>query len=268
MTLIQTSIRTGLGAMALAWLAGCAYPEAGGPVVMPPDGKPAQATKRVVTRLSPDLTLLNLRNQDLSALPPGVTARPLLSEIYLDGNTRIVLGDDLAHLKTLKRLSLDACGLERLPGVVCRVGTLEYLSLDDNLLTVLPSDLGKLGVLRVLSLNRNQIRSLPDTIGSLSALQILNLDNNMLQELPATIGGLTALKTLALAANQLARLPEGVCALSSLESLDLRHNRLTRLPEDFGRLGALKVLTVTGNSLPQAEIQRVRRLLPHIMVVE
>lgn len=268
MTTIQATIRVGFGVTALAWLAGCASPEAGIPPVMPPGSTPAQPVKTVSTRLSPDLTLLNLRNQDLLVLPHGVTGLPLLSEIYLDGNPGIALGDDFARLRALKRLSLDACGLERVPGVLFRVGTLEYLSMDDNLLTELPADLGKLSALRVLSLNRNQVSALPDAAGSLPALQMLNLDNNLIRELPATIAGLVCLKTLSLAANQLDQLPEAVCSLPALESLDVRHNRLTRLPEGIGRLGALKVLTVTGNKLPRGELQRLRRELPHTMIVE
>ena len=268
MSTFQSTLRAGLGTLTLAWLTGCASPEAGTPAVMPSSGLPAQPVKRSVTRLSPDLTLLNLRNQGLVVLPAGVTGLPLLGEIYLDGNPGIALGEDFARLRVMRRISLDACGLDGVPGVLCKIGTLEYLSMDDNLLTELPAGLGKLSALRVLSLNRNQIRLLPDAAGSLSALQVLNLDNNLLQEIPATIGGLTALKTLSLAANRLAQLPESVCALPALESLDIRQNQLTRLPEGIGRLGALKVLTVTGNRLPRAEMQRVRRELPHAMIVE
>lgn len=268
MSTIQATIRAGIGALALTWLAGCMNPETVTPAVMLPGADPARPLKKTLVRLSPDLTLLNLRNQELMALPVGVTALPLLAEIYLDGNPGIALGDDFGRLQTLKRLSLDACALDSVPSVLCKVSSLEYLSLDDNLLTELPSSLGKLTALRVLSLNRNQIRALPDSVGSLQALQVLNLDNNLILELPATVSGLVALKTLSLAANQLTQLPDAVCALPALESLDIRHNRLTRLPDGIGRLGVLKVLTVTGNPLPRAEMQRVRRELPHTMIVE
>jgi len=50
--------------------------------------------------------------------------------------------------------------------------------------------------------------------------------------------------------------------------LNLSSNRLVRLPARIGDLSSLKLLTITGNFLPLREKMRVRRALPHTMVVE
>jgi Leucine-rich repeat (LRR) protein len=69
------------------------------------------------------------------------------------------------------------------------------------------------------------------------------LDDNFLQELPVTI-------------NQ----------MKGLRLLSLKHNRLTHLPADLSNLRGLRYLYLAGNPLPEAELQRLRKLLPNTAI--
>lgn len=132
----------------------------------------------------------NLKELELSRVPPKPSAFPILSEI--------------AGLKCLTRLS------------VCHF-SIRYL----------PPEISCLNKLEFLDLSFNKMRNLPDEIASLSSLISLKVANNKLVELPPELSSLQRLENLDLSYNRLASL--GFLELETmhnLQSLNLQHNDL------------------------------------------
>jgi Leucine-rich repeat (LRR) protein len=76
---------------------------------------------------------------------------------------------------------------------------------------------------------------------------------------------------LDLSRSNLDQLPPQVLQLSNLESLYLNHNRLTHLPMGIRKLTNLNLIDLTGNPIPNSELDKVRKLLPranHILHIE
>ncbi|MEM1000671.1 MAG: leucine-rich repeat domain-containing protein [Bacteroidota bacterium] len=89
-----------------------------------------------------------------------------------------VLPPEIAHsekLAVLESLSLENCGLRRIPPEIGALKRLTYLSLKDNQLTDLPDELGQLSALRVLEWTGNRIRHLPDCLIELTQVKRLRL---------------------------------------------------------------------------------------------
>ncbi|KAG8370275.1 hypothetical protein BUALT_Bualt14G0099900 [Buddleja alternifolia] len=134
--------------------------------------------------------LRNLKELELSRVPPRPSAFPVLSEI--------------AGLKCLTRLA------------VCHF-SIRYL----------PPEIGCLSNLEYLDLSFNKMRNLPDEITSLNLLISLKVANNKLIELPLGLSNLQRLENLDLSNNRLSSL--GCLELESmdnLQSLNLQHNQL------------------------------------------
>ncbi|CAI9771304.1 unnamed protein product [Fraxinus pennsylvanica] len=132
----------------------------------------------------------NLKELELSRVPPRPSAFPILSEI--------------AGLKCLTRLS------------VCHF-SIRYL----------PPEISCLNKLEFLDLSFNKMRNLPDEIASLSSLISLKVANNKLVELPPELSSLQRLENLDLSYNRLTSL--GFLKLETmhnLQSLNLQHNDL------------------------------------------
>ncbi|KAL2463761.1 Leucine-rich repeat protein kinase family protein [Forsythia ovata] len=132
----------------------------------------------------------NLKELELSRVPPRPSAFPILSEI--------------AGLKCLTRLS------------VCHF-SIRYL----------PPEISCLNKLEFLDLSFNKMRNLPDEIVSLSSLISLKVANNKLVELPSGLSSLQRLENLDLSNNRLTSL--GFLELRlmhNLQSLNLQHNNL------------------------------------------
>ncbi|KAL3649021.1 hypothetical protein CASFOL_005424 [Castilleja foliolosa] len=132
----------------------------------------------------------NLKELELSRLPPRPSAFPIMSEI--------------SGLKCLTRLS------------VCHF-SIRYL----------PPEIGCLTELEYLDLSFNKMRNLPDEISLLNSLTFLRVANNKLVELPFGLSLLQRLENLDLSNNRLTSL--GCLDLESmhnLQNLNLQHNQL------------------------------------------
>ncbi len=62
-------------------------------------------------------------------------------------------------------------------------------------------------------------------------------------------------------------LPEEICDLKFLQVLHIQRNQITKLPENIGKLKNLKELNLGSNPIPEAEIQRVQKLLPNCNIL-
>ncbi|PIN19191.1 Tyrosine kinase [Handroanthus impetiginosus] len=132
----------------------------------------------------------NLKELELSRVPPRSSALPILSEI--------------ARLECLTSLSVCHFSIRNLPPEIACLKNLEYLDLSFN-----------------------KMRSLPDEITSLNSLISLKVANNKLVELPLGLSNLRKLEKLDLSNNRLTSLG---CldfeSMHNLQTLNLQHNQL------------------------------------------
>jgi internalin A len=192
---------------------------------------------------------LDLRHNQLAALPPDIGRLTALTTLLLDGNQLAALPPDIGRLRALTHLSLDGNRLAELPPEIDRLTALMSLSLDKNQLAVLPTDIGRLRALTHLSLYGNKLTSLPPEIGCLTALTKLALHYNQLAELPPEIGRLTDLTKLTLGHNRLTALPPEIGRLTNLTELRIHSNKLSTLLPEIGHLTALTILSPEDNQI-------------------
>jgi len=144
-------------------------------------------------------THLDLRSNQLTALPCTIVRLTALTSLDLRQNQLTVLPDEIGNLTALETLNLERNKFLVFPDSICTspvLTALFYLNLGKNQLTVLPDEIGNLTGLRHLNLRGNPLTSLPSSIGNLTALTTLNLRETPLTSLPASIDKLTALTTL------------------------------------------------------------------------
>ncbi|OVA03456.1 Protein kinase domain [Macleaya cordata] len=131
-----------------------------------------------------------LKELELCKVPPRHSAFPLLSEI--------------AHLKSLTKLT------------VCHF-SIRYL----------PPEIGCLNKLEDLELSFNKLKRLPKEITALSSLKSLKVANNKLEELPPDLFCLQRLETLDLSNNKLTSLGSlELASMQTLRKLNLQYNKL------------------------------------------
>jgi len=182
---------------------------------------------------------LNLRDCELTELPP-----------------------EIAQLQNLQTLGLSSNQLSALPPEIAQLQNLQQLDLNSNQLSALPPEIAQLQNLRYLYLNSNQLRTLPPEIAQLQNLQTLGLNSNQLSALSPEIGQLQNLKVLYLNSNQLRTLPPEISQLRNLQKFGLSSNQLSVLPPEIGQLRKLKVLRLKSNQLSvlSREIARLHRI--------
>jgi len=166
----------------------------------------------------------------------------------------------------IRALDLSVKGLDRVSKYVFDYPALEILFLHQNQLSRLPEQITELKNLTTLDLSYNQLSSLPEQIAELKNLTTLDLSGNSLSNLPEQIAELKNLTTLVLRDNQLSSLPEQIAELKNLTTLDLSYNQLSSLPEQIAELKNLTTLDLRRNTTPEAEQEKIRKLLPNCRV--
>ena len=185
----------------------------------------------------PRLQHLNLRRNELGALPEGVfDGLHDLRTLVLDVNPLTELSENVfAGLANLRSLLLSHTQLTELPGRLFRDQVhLTHLDLYANRkLTTLPPDLFRgLTSLSQLNLDTNALESLPDgLLDDLVNLRSLWLRDNRLTGLPR-FPALPKVKRLLAKNNLITSVPPAAFeGLSGLQELSLSVNQLTQLPD-------------------------------------
>ncbi|KAL4437121.1 hypothetical protein ABPG75_004260 [Micractinium tetrahymenae] len=186
--------------------------------------------------IAPGVRVLDAGGNQLTALPPGITALSALQRLRLSINR------------------LDDAGAAW--PALCQLRQLAILVADDNRLTALPPCISSLVRLQKLSLNGNQIASLPNSLGALQQLRALALRGNRLAALPPALGGCAQLVELDVRDNQLAELPSELGRLTSLKLLLLDNNRLKAVPPAvLAGCSSLATLSLHGNPLTAEQLR-------------
>ncbi|KAK9818369.1 hypothetical protein WJX72_011471 [[Myrmecia] bisecta] len=191
------------------------------------------------------LQVLNLDFCTLSALPPSLGKLTKLTTLDVEGN--LYLGDhyrpnepgeesfpaELMHLKALKYLNINSCGLTKLPSVIATLRNLETLDMEDNEFGSAPSpDCG-----------------LPSGLVELTRLQCLNVAACKLNHVPPVVERLASLRILDLTNNRLTNdgLPNGLSRLLNLKAIGLKRNCLTSVPRVLGKVPSLQEIYLEDN---------------------
>jgi Leucine-rich repeat (LRR) protein len=181
-------------------------------------------------------------------------------------------------------LNLAENRLAQVPEVVFKLASLQSLDLSFNRVSGLLRGLTKLTALRSLHLVGTGALELPEDLRGLEALDEVYLSCQGL--LPSGLStapnlrslklfgpvefgvlmGFSRLELLDASYTELAELPASIGALASLERLYLHGNVFSHVPDSIARLHHLKSLTLGG--VPQAEVERVKALLPWCSVQE
>ncbi len=194
---------------------------------------------------------LDLWDNNVTAIPPAVTALTYLQHLHLSHNG--IGGAVPGYLGSLQNLTLLSLGDNNFTSVEPGVGGLshlQFLDLVDNHLSSLPESLSGLKSLETLLLWGNSFTSMPSAIAGMSNLrQLLMEDNQLTGELPAWIGNLANLEELGLAINHITSVPPEIGKLDNLQLLLLQRNDITALPPEIGDLAKLEHLSLWENRL-------------------
>ncbi|SFC29061.1 Leucine rich repeat-containing protein [Flexibacter flexilis DSM 6793] len=115
---------------------------------------------------------LDLRNQNLTSLPP-----------------------ELFELTDLKVLILDNNQLQSIPSEISKLQKLSVLNLRNNQLRELPASLTSLTDLRLLTLGNNKLSSLPTGWGAMTHLFSLDITQNQFTAFPSALSEMVGKNT-------------------------------------------------------------------------
>lgn len=169
---------------------------------------------------------LQLRENELKAIPAGISKMESLRKLSFYKNKLESLPDDIYNLRKLESLDLYYNELSSISSRIAEFDSLSILYLAHNKLYEVPSEIGKMRQLRELYLHHNQINSLPESFGGLSSIRTLRLNDNIIPEFP-----------------------EAILKMSQIEFLDVSGNLLETLPNELSGLLNLKLFTYDKNQI-------------------
>lgn len=202
-------------------------------------------------RQYPDITNINLSDNEIERIPDWITELQELKVLYLNNN-QITNIEKLCELPKLEVLQLNDNHIQCIPEAISNLCYLKRLYLNKNLLVDIPSTIGELPLLNQLLLCHNQLTALPVSIGDLKNLETLNAFHNRLDKIPDSLGDLSKLSYLQLGFNHLTYLPHSLQDLQSLEQLSAFSNELKAIPP-IENLNNLKELNIGDNFIKRIE---------------
>lgn len=128
-----------------------------------------------------NLEYLNLRHTGINALPDNINALKNLKVLDLGDNNLTILPKSFSDLKNLTELYLDHEKDLKLGEdfeILSRLQSLRILHLENNNITKLPKNLNKLNQIEQLYLNDNRLKEIPFEIKGLKNLKFLDIHHN------------------------------------------------------------------------------------------
>ncbi|CAH1783022.1 unnamed protein product [Owenia fusiformis] len=121
-----------------------------------------------------NLKLLNLKGNNMKALPPSMEQCIRLEELDISNNKFSSLSDNL-RCESLKKINISKNLFEAIPDTLMALTQLNVLMANCCKIGSIPSSIHKLQHLHTLELQMLHIRELPDSLGELSELQELDI---------------------------------------------------------------------------------------------
>jgi hypothetical protein len=163
-------------------------------------------------------------SENLTSFPSEILSLADTLEILdLSNNQLSALPNSLKQLKKLKIIFASNNHFETLPESLGQCESLEMVGFKSNKIRLVPAE-SLPTKLRWLILTDNKLTRLPDTLGERPRLQKLALAGNQLTQLPANITKLTNLELVRISANQLTECPDQLLALPKLAWLAFSGN--------------------------------------------
>ncbi|WP_108805294.1 leucine-rich repeat domain-containing protein [Aquimarina sp. Aq107] len=209
-----------------------------------------------------NLTVLKLKNNELSNIPNELFDLKRLENLSLSGSTNLTIQADdflpgLFSLSNLKELSLDHIGINEIEGIGS-LNQLEKLILEDIPLDVIPSDIGQLTLLEELNFTNNNFFEIPEGFFRLINLKSISLINNKnLTTIPEGFGVFTKLDSLTITGSEgIQKFASSISEATTLKKLDLSNNNIGFLtnedgiiPDEIGMLSQLTDLNLENNDI-------------------
>ncbi len=230
-----------------------------------------------------DLTVLNLKDNDLLDIPNEIFDLKELRELSLSGEKATVttmddfLGglysltnlkslyldffpvvdiDGISNLSSLEKLTLLNLSMNRISLDFFNLKELKSIELIDNPnLIIIPEGFNVFDKLTTLRISGNPgVQEFNLSIFEVSMLQKLDLSNNGIGlasdnegAIPNEIGMLLQLTDLNLENNRITSLSNQIGELPNLKNLNLRNNAIVDIPASLGALTNLDILDISGN---------------------
>jgi hypothetical protein len=175
---------------------------------------------RAILERAPQVKILDLSGNRLSALPDWIAQLSQLEIIFLSFNQFSQVPQILGQLPRLRMIGMRGNQIESVPPEALPP-SLEWLTLTNNLITKLPSKLGRIPRLRKLLLAGNRLQSLPESFREAQSLEVLRLSANRFDYVPEWLFTLPSLAWLALAGNPCTRRSTEVQAPDPISWKDL-----------------------------------------------
>jgi len=207
---------------------------------------------------------LNLSGQNLNDMPYRIGRFKRLVTLNLSSNNISITGSAIKNMWALQELDLSDNKLKKFDPSLADSKHLVKLNMSQN-------DIKKIDVslhykyLTNLDLSNNKISN--TFYIKCQVLQSLNLSNNQLKSLPKGLRYSKELKRLNLSNNKILKLGKELKYLKKLEEIDLSNCGLTTISKSFTRMHYLKVINLSGNDIPEKEIQHLKKLMPKAEII-
>lgn len=142
------------------------------------------------------------------------------------------------------------------------------LDLSDKGLTSVGPDIYNQTGTTALILSNNNIQTLPSEMGKMTKLEVFKIDHNRLDG--SLIGEIRKmpLTNLDVSYNNLTGMPAEIGQLNKLQTLNYSYNHVTGLPNELFKLkDTLKELILTGNSISQDTMSKLKAELPNTKII-
>ncbi|MEM6251372.1 MAG: leucine-rich repeat-containing protein kinase family protein [Cyanobacteria bacterium P01_D01_bin.156] len=174
-----------------------------------------------IFELADSLEILDLSNNQLSALPPEFAQLKKLRIVFFNNNQFEEFPEVLTQCPNLSMISFKGNQLKSISETALSPN-IRWLILTNNHLTELPRSIGKLTKLQKCMLAGNQLRSLPPEMANCQSLELLRLAANQLETLPEWIFTLPRLTWLAYAGNPCCQSTQQNRFLAMIEPAELQ----------------------------------------------
>ena len=170
------------------------------------------------------LAILDLRNNQLSALSPEIETFYSLSTLELGSNRLTSLPDELGKLANLQILSFYGNQLSSIPDISA-LEYLQYLNVGHNQISEI--NLDGLFSLEEIFLSGNPLKQLPESIADTCPnLKLLFASDLLLKKVPVGLSGLTLLEQIDFSFNRITEIPTALGDLEYLRSISFAHCKL------------------------------------------
>lgn len=110
-----------------------------------------------VLSISPNITMLDLGDNHLNALPDEIATLSKLESLHLNRNKFTFIPETIFKLGSLKFLNFNQNEISHLPTTICQLSKLEFITLYRNKLTSLPEEFFQLTNLKDINIDKNNI---------------------------------------------------------------------------------------------------------------